>query len=163
MDGRQGIGLAGALVLLVGAFCPILSAPIMGSINYFQNGRGDGVVVVALAVVSLLAVLGRKYPWLWLTGGASLVLVLYTMNRLMNMVNQIQADATKGLEGNPFAGLASLVTQSVQLQWGWAILFAGCALLLICAGVKSPLRPGRGLPKGNEAAGPVSAGAGHES
>ena len=41
-DLRKIIGLSGAVILFVGVFCPIISMPIMGSMNYFQNGKADG-------------------------------------------------------------------------------------------------------------------------
>ena len=51
------MGLAGSLILVLGAFCPLISVPIMGSINYFQNGKGDGVAIVVLAFISIFLVL----------------------------------------------------------------------------------------------------------
>src|SRR5687767_4806356 len=39
----QWLGLAGAVLLFIGVFCPIISLPIAGNINYVLNGRGDGV------------------------------------------------------------------------------------------------------------------------
>ncbi len=65
---KQLLGLIGSVVLFVGVFAPIVSIPIMGNMNYFQNGKGDGTIVLVLAVISLILVLLKKFKGLWLTG-----------------------------------------------------------------------------------------------
>lgn len=40
------------------------------------------------------------------------------------------------LAGNPFSGIADMAMQSVQLQWGWALLVIGAALVIASAAVK---------------------------
>jgi len=40
------------------------------------------------------------------------------------------------LADNPFRGLADMVMQSVQLQWGWALLIVGAAMLIASAALK---------------------------
>ncbi len=40
------------------------------------------------------------------------------------------------LKDNPFRGLADLAVQSVQLQWGWAVLVIGIAFLIVVAAMK---------------------------
>ena len=54
------LGLIGSVVLFIGVFAPIVSVPIMGNINYFQNGQGDGMIILVLAVISLILVLMGK-------------------------------------------------------------------------------------------------------
>jgi hypothetical protein len=50
------------------------------------------------------------------------------------------SQATKQIEielrDNPFRGLADLAVQSVQLQWGWAVLVIGIAFLVVVAAMK---------------------------
>lgn len=92
--------------------------------NYFQNGRGDGTIVLVLAVVSAVLALARRFPLLWFTGGASLGIVVYTFINFQTKIGEIETN----LQGNRFAGLL----QSVQLHWGIAILVIG-ALLVIAA------------------------------
>jgi hypothetical protein len=53
MEPRQIVGLTGAIVLFVGVFTPIVSIPTVGYINYFQNEKLDGVVILSLAIVRL--------------------------------------------------------------------------------------------------------------
>ena len=40
------------------------------------------------------------------------------------------------LAGNPFRGLADMAMQSVQLQWGWALLIVGAGLVIAGAAMK---------------------------
>jgi hypothetical protein len=40
------------------------------------------------------------------------------------------------LKDNPFRGLADLAVQSVQLQWGWAVLVIGIVFLIVAAAMK---------------------------
>jgi hypothetical protein len=61
MNTKQLLGLIGSIVLFIGVFTPIVSVPIMGNMNYFQNGKGDGTIVLVLAVISLILVLAKKY------------------------------------------------------------------------------------------------------
>ena len=42
---RQWFGILGSILLFIGVFAPIISVPIVGNVNYFQNGKGDGVIV----------------------------------------------------------------------------------------------------------------------
>ena len=51
----SGILLAAAIMAL-GAFCPIVYMPVVGSITYVMGGRGDGIFVVlsAMAIVVLV-------------------------------------------------------------------------------------------------------------
>jgi len=78
MNTKQLLGLIGSIILFVGVFAPIVSVPIMGNMNYFQNGKGDGTIVLLLAVVSLVLVLAKKYKGLWITGLGSLAVMAFT-------------------------------------------------------------------------------------
>src|SRR5262245_51344079 len=62
------LGLSGSLFLFIGAFLPLLSLPFLGTLTYFNNGQGDGVVILALAGVSAVLVAMKKYDLLWATG-----------------------------------------------------------------------------------------------
>jgi hypothetical protein len=44
---KSDIGiLIAAAVMALGAFCPIIRLPVVGSMNYMMGGRGDGVFVL---------------------------------------------------------------------------------------------------------------------
>ena len=136
MKTKQLLGLIGSIVLFVGVFTPIVSVPIVGNMNYFQNGKGDGTIVLILAIISLVLVLANKYKGLWFTGIGSLGVVLFAFINFQSKMSQAKADMDAELAGNPFRGLADMAMQSVQLQWGWALLIVGAALVIASAASK---------------------------
>jgi len=136
MSTKKLLGVIGSIVLFIGVFMPIVSVPIMGNMNYFQNGEGDGTIVLALAGISLVLVLAEKFKGLWFTGLGSLGIMLFTFINFQSKMSQAKADMESELAGNPFRGLADVVMQSVQLQWGWAVLIVGAALVIASAAMK---------------------------
>lgn len=129
MADNKTLALAGSGLLFVGAFMPIVSLPIVGSMNYFQNGRGDGVLIVILAIATAaLAATGRTAHVLW-TGLASLALLLYTFIRVQSGISEARSSIDTELDDNPFRGLAEAAIGSVQLQWGWAVLLLAAGLV----------------------------------
>ncbi len=132
---KQLIGIIGSIVLFIGVFMPIVSVPIMGSMNYFQNGKGDGIIILILSVISLLFVLTKMYNGLWLTGLGSLGVMLFTFINFQSKMSEFKSSMESELEGNPFRGLADIALQSVQLQWGWAVLILGAALVIASAAI----------------------------
>lgn len=108
MEKRQLWGIAGSIILFVGVFTPIISMPIVGSMNYYNTAKGSGVLLLLFAVASLILVIKKMYKFLWVivVTGYSLVL----------------------------GKLAVLMLDSVQLQWGWAVLMAGPMLIQASAG-----------------------------
>jgi hypothetical protein len=133
---KQLLGLIGSAVLFVGVFAPIISVPIMGNINYFNNGKGDGVIVLVFAAISLILVLLKKFKGLWFTGLGSMGIMVFTfVNFQISLANTMTQMETE-LVGNPFRGIADMAMQSVQIQWGWALLIIGAVLLIASAAIK---------------------------
>lgn len=130
------LGIVGSLILVLGVFSPLLSMPVMGTLNYFQNGKGDGVIVLILAVVSLLLSVSRRYRGLWFTGLASGGLLAFTFINFQMRFHKMETEMKTKLADNPFGGVASLVTEAVQMQWGWAVLIVGILLILVAAAFK---------------------------
>jgi hypothetical protein len=136
MDIRTILGLSGSLLLFLGVFVPIVSLPIIGSVNYFNNGRGDGVIILLLVLISIPLALLKRFHWLWTTGLASMALICYTLITLQSRIAEMTANLHGQLEGNPFRGLAEGFVQGVQMQWGWAILILGSALIIASAALR---------------------------
>jgi hypothetical protein len=136
MNKKQIIGIIGSVVLFIGVFAPVISIPFIGNRNYFQNGKADGVIVICLAVISIIVILAQKYKALWATGLASLGIILFTFVNIQMKLSDMNSKMGGKLAGNPFRGLADLATQSVQIQWGFAVLIIGALLLIVCAAVK---------------------------
>jgi hypothetical protein len=136
MNTKQILGLIGSIVLFIGVFAPIVSVPIMGNMNYFQNGKGDGTLILILAIVSLVLVLTKKYKGLWFTGVGSLAVMAFTFINFQMKISDMKSQMETELAGNPFRGLADMAMQSVQLQWGWALLIVGAGLVIAGAAMK---------------------------
>jgi hypothetical protein len=131
---RRTLGFIGSGVLGFGVFLPIVSMPLLGSINYFNNGSGDGTIVLVLAVVSAVLVHLGRFRWLFLTAGLSAAISLITVYRFMNLRSAIEARTGAAMPDNPLAArFASALAGTVQLQWGWFVIFAGIGCLLYVA------------------------------
>ncbi len=129
------LGIVGSIVLFVGVFAPIISAPFVGNVNYFQNGKGDGTIVLILAVLSFVLVLTKFSVGLWLTGLGSLSVLVFTFVNFQTKMAEAKAKMDKDLAGNPFRGFADVAIQSAQLEWGWALLVVGAMLVIASAAI----------------------------
>jgi len=136
MNTRQLLGLIGSIVLFVGVFTPVVSAPIVGNMNYFQNGKGDGAIILVFACCSLALVLAKKYRLLWVTGLGSMAVMAFSFINFQMKMSDVKAKMETDLAGNPFRGLADMALQSVQIQWGWALLIVGAGLVIASASVR---------------------------
>jgi hypothetical protein len=72
------------------------------------------------------------YSFVLVTGGASLLVSLFTLVTLMVRINQLQS-VRESMKDNMFGGIAEGMIQSVQIQWGWALLTGGSVGLLFAA------------------------------
>ena len=133
---KQGCGVVGAIILFIGVFLPLIKAPVMGSMNYFANGKGDGSIVLVFAVASAIAALSKKFNYLWLTGFSATGTLGYTYYTLQSKIGEVQAQVAADLTGNPFKGLADAAIGSVQLQWGVAVMAIGIVLIFAAAIIK---------------------------
>jgi len=123
-------GIAGTITLAIGVFCPIISAPIVGSTNFFANGKGDGVALLVFAGLSLVFLFLNKTKLLIYTGVGSLIMLGYTFYRFKSKLNEMSERFNTDLVDNPFRELADMAANSVQMQWGWGILVVAAALLI---------------------------------
>ena len=99
-------GNAGSGVVFVGVFLPILRVPIVGNINYFSNGHGDGAIVLALAVASVVLALKRLFAWIAVAALPSLALLVATFVRVRTLIAEMHTSLESQLSDNPFKGLA---------------------------------------------------------
>jgi hypothetical protein len=130
---NRHIAFAGAALLLLGLFTPIVTLPVVGSVNLFANGRSMvAIALVATAGLSIwLAHKERTSAIIWPALAAAGIL-LYSFGRLQYAINQMD-ESLNDLQGNPFGGLAQAAMSTVQMQWGWVVLAAGAGLLFYAA------------------------------
>ncbi|MCH7294084.1 hypothetical protein [Acinetobacter higginsii] len=128
---QQLIGFFGAFLLLIGVFLPVISAPLIGTVSLINNGKGDGMIICGLAILSFVIIALKRIKLLWLSGGISFLLLSYDLYTIASTISKTKADVSANLKGNPFGGLAEAMMNSIQLQYGWVILFIGAIILLI--------------------------------
>lgn len=127
---NRNLIFVGSGLLAVGLFLPIVTLPILGTVNLFGNGGNlNAIALLALAVIAGgLALKERPADVLWPALAAAGIL-LYGFIRLQYAISQMRA-SLDDLADNPFAGLVQGAMSSVQLQWGWLILAAGAGLMI---------------------------------
>ena len=131
--GRQTLAVTAAILLIIGAFAPIVSFPFVGDIDFFREGYGDGYILLIMAGLSVaLAVTGR-WKQVLVPGLGSLAVILWTFLGVQDTVSQARSGGPAVLAGNPHEGLAPSVMVSIQWDWGWILLFAGSCLLIYSA------------------------------
>lgn len=144
MDRRKIIGFVGAGLLALGTFLPVVSLPIVGSMNYFANAQGDGTIVLVIAAISAALTAISRYKWLWVTAGGAAVILTVFVVRFLNVMNDAQNALAEDLAGNPFAGLAEGLIGSAQLELGVFVMYAGAILLGIAAALPGKRAPNAG-------------------
>ncbi|MGB9407507.1 MAG: hypothetical protein WCA89_08220 [Terracidiphilus sp.] len=121
----QLLGIIGSIVLFIGVFLPVVSGSTGGSLNYFQNGKSDGTILLILAVISFFLVLIKGYPWLLLTGLGSFGDILFRFVNVRRGMSQAKTEVAV----NPLRG----PIEAVHLRWGWAVLVVGAGLVIAAA------------------------------
>lgn len=127
---HQFIGLAGALTIMVGCFAPLVHLPIVGGINYVYNGRGDGIIVLLLAISAVALILFRKNTALAVVALAITGVCSFTYIKFSMLLSDMHRNLDEGLQGNPFRGIADALASAVGFGWAWPLLLIGIALLL---------------------------------
>jgi hypothetical protein len=120
---RRMLAVVGSLLLVIAPFAPVVSAPIFGRIALFQQGRGDALILLVVALVALgLSVFG-KYGWLWVSGLIGLAdianLFYYFWFRLPDNI----ADYRRQMLGEVTLG-------NINPDWGAIVLLLGTIVSL---------------------------------
>ncbi|NLX26981.1 MAG: hypothetical protein GXY61_13660 [Lentisphaerae bacterium] len=138
MNTKQTMGISGAIILLIGVFTPVISAPIIGSMTYMQKSNATGICILILAIASLILSLKGVNKILLGTGVLSLSIILYTLIdyqiALKKSISQAESQAD---DWAMFHELTTDIMKSVHLQWGWTILIVGSGLIILSAVLKN--------------------------
>lgn len=137
LDMPATVGLLGASVLTLGVFAPIVRAPVFGTMNYVQNGRGDGMIVLAMGLFTFGLTATRRFKWLWITGGVATACSVFTMIYISR--NMAALEQSIKSDDSIFSGLTSLMVHSVELQWGLPLLCAGGIVVMAAAALGTGL------------------------
>jgi len=138
MTKRQLIGSIGCIILLLGVFAPVVKAPVVGGINFLNDNKTSGAIMLVLAIVSYVLIRFRYIKGLWATGLASFGVIIVSFIRLQRRLHEIRSDVDSSLAGTPLSGLGDFASKSIQVQWGWAVLIIGAALIVLAASMAGP-------------------------
>ncbi len=117
---RLVLGIIGPIIFSVGIFAPVLSVPFGENMSYFQvAGTAECVIIGVLSGISIALTNMRMYKFLWLTGFASLGVVIYTFVSLQSRVGEL-----------------GLLGQLTQPTWGWGVFVLG----ILCVTTAAVLR-----------------------
>jgi len=133
MNTRQLVGLMGTVLLIIGVFVPIIHLPLIGDLNYFSNGEGDGIYILGLTFISLLFIFFKLYRALWFTIFCNLCIMSITLNSFFTKLAELKAEMNLEMADNPFRDITETYLQAVNLQWGWGVLAGGTLLLIVCS------------------------------
>jgi hypothetical protein len=115
VERMQVVGLFGVGSLLIGCFSPLFHLPIIGSVSFIANGEGDGIFVVALAIIATVLLFIRAYVWVLGPAGGATAITAITFFKFLSGMHSMRAQLAGGMKDNPFAGLASALAQSISL------------------------------------------------
>jgi hypothetical protein len=135
LDAQTALGFVGSLIVFLGVFAPVVSVPIAGTMNYFQNGLADGLIVMVAGLLSGIEIARRKFWHLWITGGIALGCVIFAFALFEYKMHKLRETMAHDLSDNPFADLAQLAVKAVQLQWGLPVLAVGAGMVLVAAAI----------------------------
>ena len=117
---RKTVSISGAAAVILGVFCPLFTAPFVGSISYASQMQGEGFFMAGLAVVALLFSLADKYLASLIAGLLVLTDIVWTFVNYQTI-----------RESN---GLGALISPS----FGFAVLILGAVALVISFFLSEP-------------------------
>ncbi len=143
----QLCGMIGGAGLIVAAFAPVVSLPIVGTLSPFALHWAAGVALLVFGVAAVVAGLTEKPRAVGLTGIVSALYVaagvIYYFVRRAELASSLAEDELSA--DNPFAGLAQEISEmalaSVSLSWGIAIIVLASLVLLSTFAQKRPDTP----------------------
>jgi hypothetical protein len=130
-NGPMLLGLVGAVLMGLGTFLPFVRMPVVGSLSYFNNGQGDGLIIVFLAGGITIFLLLRWYLLALIPGLVAGGIVGNAVLKISRMIREMNDELGQALEDNPFAGFGALLAQSVQIDVGAYIMGLGIGIVVV--------------------------------
>ena len=133
----QVCGLAGGAGLILSAFAPVVSLPIVGAMSPFALHSAAGTVLLLIGIAAVVAGLVNRTRVVVVAGmlGALSAIggLTYYFIRRAELSAKI-AEETELSDDNPFAafaqGIGDVMLQSVSLSWGIAVVIMASLVLL---------------------------------
>ena len=84
------VALTGAIVLCIGVCTPVTHVPILGLVKYGSIGKYNGYTVIALAIISVVIAMLKRFRWLLFTATAAPGVIIYSFVRLYMRIEDLK-------------------------------------------------------------------------
>lgn len=121
MDDRtssRALGFAAAALLLFGAFAPVASIPIVGSVSLMRGPDGWAVLVAAAVLAAVSAKPSRAGLWV-----CAFILAAAAIGKVLHLQSVL--------------GSLTGIGSAASMSWGVAVILLGVALAFVAA-AKAP-------------------------
>ena len=136
MSQQKVLSIGGMLLVFISLFTPLVSLPIVGSMNLLQYNVPAAIFTIIVCVGSLYLTIKERYRDILYGSISLLALMVVLFINIYVKIESVKADITKGLEGNMFAGLATAMSAAIRIEWGWALIFIGIGILIASSVIK---------------------------
>jgi hypothetical protein len=144
---RQMAGFAGAALLLVGLFMPLVGVPFFTlnyySLSQFSSLAGLGFFLLLLCGIGAGVLAGtRRYSVLKWPGLGALLIIAYTFYAINSKLAEAKTEMVRNIatmpeaQSSPFKGMGDAFMSMIQMQWGWGVLAAGAVLVIVASVLK---------------------------
>ncbi len=132
MENKSYLGILGSLLMIGGAFSPMLRIPVIGNWNYWDIEPVLAAIVLVLAGLGLAGAVFGKPALLRFCGWSALAVVLFTFCAVYFKVNSYFSFI-------PLKKLAAAAAGIVRYRWmGWLVMAAGCILMIVAGNLRKP-------------------------
>ena len=136
IDDSRSFALVGAVLMVFGLFAPLFTAPVIGTITYFDNARTEALIILLLGLAAaFLAGTGRT-RFCIIPGLAAFGVMIVTWIQARTALEDLRDDFGNGLTGEIGRALLDRAAEAVRPEWGWALLILGAAMIVF-AGIRA--------------------------
>lgn len=144
---RQIAAFAGAVLLLIGLFTPVVGITFV-TLNYYNLSQFSSLAGLGFFLLLLCGVGGgllaatKNYGTLRWPGLASLLILAFTFFKIQSTLSEAKSEMTRNMASmpnaanNPFKGMGEAFMSMIQMQWGWGVLVAGAVLMIVAGMMK---------------------------
>jgi len=129
VDRKQITGFIGSIFIIFGTFLPIYTLNLhfldqvpVSLIDLPLIGRPLAIILIAMGILSIVALSFEEYTPLYLSGLVSLLIVLGTL---------ILVESGLVIVSGNFPVVSAIVNNLFDYDFGWVVLLAGSAFLLV--------------------------------
>jgi hypothetical protein len=141
---KQILILASSILMVAGVFLKLMQVSVKMSffgmpinktiaIDYWQNGQGEGVYILIIALLSLSIIIIKKYKLIWLAIAAYLGVILYSVIDLASNSMKMKNSEM----GNMFMDMMGKPEMKMIPREGALFLILGLTALVFAAIVKN--------------------------